>query len=61
MIAKNAANTNGITMTLAALIPASPTTNAAKITKLLFTPVSPAKPQSLKIKTAVSVCEKLIK
>ena len=48
-MAINAASTNGMTITLAALIPAKAITNAAKITKLLFTPVKLAKLQSFKI------------
>lgn len=54
-MAINAANTNGITITLAAFTPANTITNAAKITKLRFTPVKLAKLRSLKIYTALSV------
>ena len=41
-MAMNAANINGIIITLAAFIPANTTTKAAKTIKLLFTPVKPA-------------------
>ena len=46
-MAIKAAKTKGITITLAALIPAKTTTKAAKITKLLFTPVKLDKIKSL--------------
>lgn len=60
IMAINAAKINGITIALAALIPASTMTKAAKIIKLLFTPVKLANTIILLLLFGFSVRQKLI-